>query len=384
MMTGQRDGPQRTEGSAVTALVRGALASPGQPLDESTRAFMEPRLGHDFSHVRVHSEASSAESARAVNALAYTVGRDIVFGAGQYAPETDRGMRMLAHELSHVVQQRSAPLEGTPALGEMSLSDPSDQFEREANSVADRVMSGAHQAYSLPTLVRLRSTPSQMATRPPVQRQSPKPAPLDATAEKIVARAANPKRDLKLRGVELIYDILNQYFPGYASKVAGVGFDDDKAEPALGTDSKWSPGTKTYYGHIWVGTTYLQSLINDKFTFAHHVLQVQHELEHIDQYRSGLGGKQNKDEREFLAHAHEAVAVEKAGTGEMQHSTRMRYIDAAVGVFFCLDKALWAKNDPISNKTYEKLKDELLARRPSEAKYVKSPSPPPSKCTPLP
>ncbi len=66
---------------------------------------MEPRFGHDFSQVRIHTDERAAETARAVNALAYTVGRDVVFGAGQYAPQTDEGRRLLAHELTHVVQQ---------------------------------------------------------------------------------------------------------------------------------------------------------------------------------------------------------------------------------------------------------------------------------------
>jgi len=79
---------------------------PGQPLDASTRAFFEPRFGHDFSQVRIHADSKAAESARSVNALAFTVGRDVVFGAGQYAPETSTGQRLLAHELTHTVQQR--------------------------------------------------------------------------------------------------------------------------------------------------------------------------------------------------------------------------------------------------------------------------------------
>lgn len=76
----------------------------GQPLDLSTRAFFEPRFGHDFGGVRVHSGPSAAGSAREVNALAYTVGNDIVFGAGQYAPGSTSGRSLLAHELVHVVQ----------------------------------------------------------------------------------------------------------------------------------------------------------------------------------------------------------------------------------------------------------------------------------------
>jgi hypothetical protein len=77
----------------------------GQALPESTRAFFEPRFGTDFSQVRVHTDSHAAASARGVNALAYTIGRDVVFGAGQYAPGTNQGKRLLAHELTHVVQQ---------------------------------------------------------------------------------------------------------------------------------------------------------------------------------------------------------------------------------------------------------------------------------------
>src|SRR2546425_5290586 len=90
---------------SVPPIVYDVLSSPGQPLDAGTRAFMEPRFRQDFSQVRVHTDAKAAESARAVNALAYTIGRDVVFGAGQYAPGTDEGRKLLAHELTHVVQQ---------------------------------------------------------------------------------------------------------------------------------------------------------------------------------------------------------------------------------------------------------------------------------------
>lgn len=84
------------------------LRSGGEPLPESARAFFEPRFGHDFSDVRIHTGMFAAESARAVNARAYTVGQDVVFGVGQYAPETAEGKKLLAHELTHVVQQGEA------------------------------------------------------------------------------------------------------------------------------------------------------------------------------------------------------------------------------------------------------------------------------------
>ena len=88
-------------------IVHDVLRSPGQPLALETRASMEHSFGHDFSRVRVHTHAKAAESARAVNARAFTVGRDVVFGAGQYAPGTSEGRRLMAHELAHVVQQTS-------------------------------------------------------------------------------------------------------------------------------------------------------------------------------------------------------------------------------------------------------------------------------------
>ena len=88
--------------------VHEVLSSPGQPLDAGARAFMEPRFGHDFSRVRVHTDARAAESARAVNALAYTAGFNIVFANAQYEPQNLLGRRLLSHELAHVVQQQGA------------------------------------------------------------------------------------------------------------------------------------------------------------------------------------------------------------------------------------------------------------------------------------
>ena len=80
----------------------------GQPLAESERAYFEPRFGADFSQVRLHTDSQAAESARAVNARAFTVGQDVVFGAGQYAQGASEGRRLMAHELTHVHQQQSS------------------------------------------------------------------------------------------------------------------------------------------------------------------------------------------------------------------------------------------------------------------------------------
>ena len=113
----------------------------GSPLEPETRAFMERSLGHDFSDVRLHSGTKADESARSINAQAYTVGTDVVFRADRYAPETDAGRRVLAHELTHVVQQKAGPVAGTPVPGGIRLSDPSDAFEQAAERTAERAMS---------------------------------------------------------------------------------------------------------------------------------------------------------------------------------------------------------------------------------------------------
>jgi len=91
--------------TVAPAEVQEVLTGSGRGLDASTRAFMEPRFGHDFSRVRVHTDRRAAESAQSIDALAYTVGSHVVFASGQFAPDTPAGRRLLAHELTHVVQQ---------------------------------------------------------------------------------------------------------------------------------------------------------------------------------------------------------------------------------------------------------------------------------------
>lgn len=122
--------------------VHDVVGSGGRPLEPEVRVDMEHRLGHDFSDVRVHDDAAAAASAGAVGAHAYTVGSDVVFQRDSYDPSSSQGLTTLAHELTHVVQQRSGPVEGTAAAGGIQVSDPSDRFEREAAANAERVMSG--------------------------------------------------------------------------------------------------------------------------------------------------------------------------------------------------------------------------------------------------
>lgn len=123
-------GLETQKDSAIPPIVHEVLRSPGQPLDRETRAFMEPRFGHDFGYVRVHADARAAESARAVNALAYTVGREVVFDEGQYVPGTKQGRQLLAHELTHVVQQSGI----TCDLANLTVGEPNSGYEREAEA----------------------------------------------------------------------------------------------------------------------------------------------------------------------------------------------------------------------------------------------------------
>lgn len=131
----QRRATNQAEPTEVPSIVHDVLRSSGQPLDQATRAFMEPRFGHDFSRVRVHTDARAAESARAVSALAYTVGPDVVFGAGQYAPKKAHGQQLLAHELAHVVQQGQARSGGSLSAATHARSEA--EARRAASAILD-------------------------------------------------------------------------------------------------------------------------------------------------------------------------------------------------------------------------------------------------------
>jgi hypothetical protein len=129
----------RTSGldGPTSSIVHEVLSSPGEPLVGPSRSFFESRFGHDFSRVRLHNDAKAAESARAVNARAYTVGRNIVFGSGALAPERPDGRELLAHELVHTLQQNNGP---TGLTADLKVNHPDDGFEQEAGRVARRIV----------------------------------------------------------------------------------------------------------------------------------------------------------------------------------------------------------------------------------------------------
>jgi len=128
---------------AVPVDARAVLSSSGEPLDEQSRAYFEPRFGHDFSQVRIHADTKAAESARALHAKAYTVGRDVVFGANRFAPSTMQGRTLFAHELAHTIQQREVQV--APASGASQ-----EVLESSADSAAREVGAGRSLSVALP------------------------------------------------------------------------------------------------------------------------------------------------------------------------------------------------------------------------------------------
>jgi hypothetical protein len=151
----QRYSTDHTEISEVPPIVHEVLRSPGRPLDAETRAFFEPRFGHDFSQVRIRTDRRAAESAAAVNAEAYTVGSHVVFGAGRWRRDTANGVHLLAHELAHTIQQSDQ----SPALQKsLTVGRVDDPAERAADGVADAVLRSA-------------PIPSLVASGPVIQRR---------------------------------------------------------------------------------------------------------------------------------------------------------------------------------------------------------------------
>lgn len=170
----QRSAINQAAPTSVPPIIHEVLSSAGHSLDPATRAFMEPRFGHDFSRVKVHTDAKAAESAQSVSALAYTVGRNIVFGAGHYDPSSTMGKKLLAHELAHTVQQRQAA--DMPAAHEIVLGSADSLQERDADSAAQDLSATATASAS---------------TAPCVQRKTWDDLPVYEERPDVIAKAAN-------------------------------------------------------------------------------------------------------------------------------------------------------------------------------------------------
>lgn len=281
----------------VPASVQATVDGSGAPLDSDLQAEFGTRFAHDFSRVRVHKDAAAARSARAVHAQAYTVGTHIVFDVGQYAPSSSVGRHLLAHELAHVVQQSGMPA-GT------------------------------------------------------LQRQSPRPAPVDADAQRIIDLAQEQARPIAERAVAVVQAIIDQHYAAERSKISRIRYRADESGLRVTYAGR---GTATT-GQIDVGRYFVENTTARHF--ARRVAQVRHEIEHVEQQRAGMTGESRQDEREFLAFYHEALFQEPVGTGRMQHSTRVTLLDAALGYYRCLAADL--------QRDHQSKRDELLTRR-SEA-----------------
>jgi prophage maintenance system killer protein len=162
----QRRATNESEPEAIPLIVHEVLNSSGQPLAPETRTFMESRFQQDFSKVRVHTDAKAAESAQEVNAIAYTVGQDVVFDAGQYAPNTFRGRQLLGHELTHVLQQQTA----SPLSAELAISRSTDAAEQQADAVSSTILSGQplQPITSSPTRIQREDATAPVAVNPEI------------------------------------------------------------------------------------------------------------------------------------------------------------------------------------------------------------------------
>lgn len=189
-----RQRPKAT--GTIPPVVDDVLKSSGQPLDASTRDYFEPRFGHDFSHVRVHTNQQAAASAAAVQARAYTVGSDIVFGAGE-ARHGFRGSHLLAHELTHVVQQTGGTsglltpqpigLSRKPAIDPKVLEDVQEVESREVQA-KDNEIGNAESDLEKRLQARLSDIENELANLPPSTK---------AAAKKKAALEAERKRTLQ-------------------------------------------------------------------------------------------------------------------------------------------------------------------------------------------
>jgi hypothetical protein len=324
------------EGDIPESVTR-TLAGPGRPLDEALRQGMEARFGHDFAAVRVHQDPQAEQSARDVNARAYTVGNSIVFAPGEYSAHSNTGQRLIAHELTHVIQQTAMV--------------PNDAYPNGQAAVSKQ-----HSA-SMQYLQRQPANAGKDAGAPKGKNE------LDETAKKIIASAKDATKSIDQRAVDAVWSIVRSYYD--ASMVNDVVYEE-KTDGLM--TSPVGKG-KDIKGHIIVGKYFVEHIDS----FARRVLQVGHELQHVEQQRSGMGGHDKSNEREFLAHHWTSLQDEKAGTGRMPHATRVSMIDEALRNFYCMPED---RRTALNEK-----KDQLIKLRESEeAASGNKHSEPPKSC----
>jgi hypothetical protein len=372
LLFAEREGGARADDDPTAVQAR---LGAGRPLDSGVRSRMESAFGRSFVQVRAHTDTTGSRLSAEQNAKAFTVGEHIAFGTGEYRPGTIVGDVLIAHELAHVTQQSGASTGIHANHGALE-----QDADRSAVGAVAALWAGSSRTPSSRAGSGLRlqrcggtqgstRTPSAVGglTRPPVP-APPASAPtgrgLDARAQAVIDTAQNASVPIADRAKAVVLQIISQYFPADAPKVKDIQYDE--SIPGLRTDST-IVGTNVPRT-LFVGKYFVEN--TTKRTIARRVLQVKHELQHVDQLRAGMG---DKDEREFLAHHQGALAAEIAGTGRMQHATRVNLIDSALGYYNCLSAEKQAR--------YQSQRDELLARRSVEVRASGTTQPaPPSTC----
>lgn len=194
LQTAGMSAPEPSAGSVVNEALSGT-SQQGQPLDGETRDSMERAFGRDLGNVRTHTGPEAERASDALGARAFTAGGDIYFGRGQYQPGTAEGDRLLAHELAHTVQQSNAPAPSPQS--KLTVSDPGDADEREAEAVAQRVAHGSNiQAANLSTNPVLLQRQKPAAATPPAPAQAGGPPPITTVVDLKTAKFENPPEEV--------------------------------------------------------------------------------------------------------------------------------------------------------------------------------------------
>ncbi len=298
----QKQGNGSEGGTASESVTNQINASRGggSKMSENTLSFMQSRFNTDFSSVKIHTDSNAVQMSRELNAQAFTVGSDIYFNSGKYAPESASGRHLLAHELTHTIQQgkgidrkiqRACYEESSPSINMGTCPEGSTNVGKQAQGQTNTI---------------------------------------DAKAQAIITLAADITIAIGDRAMRIINDIICAYMPTDATKVRKITYN--ASTPGLRTQSVGS-GT-TAQGDICVGDYFVSH--TDRAGISRRILQVAHELQHIEQYRTGFSGGTKSEEREFLAFTTEALADEFVGTGRMSNATRLALIDAAIGYYYCL------------------------------------------------
>lgn len=227
---------------SVAETVRAA----GRPLDPTNRSLMERSFGHDFSRVRVHTDARAASSARQLDAAAYTVGSTIAFGAGRYRPGTPAGQRLLAHELSHVVQQPTSS-----GQAPLTLSQGAGALDREADRAASRVGLGLAPARPAG------HAPAGLIQRSPLSDSVGRDVGSKPTTEAVLSRLGKPDVQSAQADPDLDAE-LNRLLDGRAADIwlAQRVWHGLRAKPAAGTAKP-----RAIEAHFFAGATDRRALV---------------------------------------------------------------------------------------------------------------------------